>query len=164
MPLSHKCRRVFIVGWCDSKPSRKSTSCHYIMCNDALVHWRSRAASILLHKRFCFFILRGQGGPVFFKERKKNRWASSTRARGIKRAFKSFGECFSIKSFLFESFFFSFFYWFSSSLKYTQSRQLFFRLLFVFWRWSDASLVKRRCSLSGLGAFKQWVWSRRAPV
>ena len=29
------------------KPSRKSTSCHYIKCNNALVHWRSKVASIL---------------------------------------------------------------------------------------------------------------------
>ena len=26
-------------SWTDVKPSRKSTSCHYIMCNNAIVHW-----------------------------------------------------------------------------------------------------------------------------
>ena len=34
-------------SWADVKPSRKSTSCNYIMCNNALVHWRSKVASIL---------------------------------------------------------------------------------------------------------------------
>ena len=34
-------------SWADVKPSRKSTSCHYIVCNNALVHWRSKVASIL---------------------------------------------------------------------------------------------------------------------
>ena len=34
-------------SWADVKPSRKSTSCHYIACNNALVHWRSKVASIL---------------------------------------------------------------------------------------------------------------------
>ena len=34
-------------SWADVKPSRKSTSCHYIMCNNALVHWRSKVASVL---------------------------------------------------------------------------------------------------------------------
>ncbi len=34
-------------SWADVNPSRKSTSCHYIMCNNALVHWRSKVASIL---------------------------------------------------------------------------------------------------------------------
>ncbi len=29
------------------KPSRKSTNCHHIACNNALVHWRSKVASIL---------------------------------------------------------------------------------------------------------------------
>jgi hypothetical protein len=38
--------------WADSSwdvvnPSRKSTSCHYIMCNNAWVHWRSKVASVL---------------------------------------------------------------------------------------------------------------------
>ena len=27
-------------SWADVKPSRKSTNCHYILCNNALVHWR----------------------------------------------------------------------------------------------------------------------------
>jgi hypothetical protein len=31
----------------DVKPSRKSTICHYIMCNNALVYWRSKVASML---------------------------------------------------------------------------------------------------------------------
>jgi hypothetical protein len=34
-------------SWPDVKPSRKSTNCHYILCNNALVHWRSKIASIL---------------------------------------------------------------------------------------------------------------------
>ena len=34
-------------SWADVKPSRKSTS-HYILCNNALVHWRSKVASILM--------------------------------------------------------------------------------------------------------------------
>ena len=33
-------------SWADVKPSRKSTS-HYILCNNGLVHWRSKVASIL---------------------------------------------------------------------------------------------------------------------
>ena len=33
-------------SWADVKPSRKSTS-HYILCNNALVHRRSKVASIL---------------------------------------------------------------------------------------------------------------------
>ena len=33
-------------SWADVKPSRKSTS-HYIKCNNALVHWQSKVASIL---------------------------------------------------------------------------------------------------------------------
>ncbi len=31
----------------DVKPSRKSTNCHNILCNNALVHWCSKIASIL---------------------------------------------------------------------------------------------------------------------
>jgi hypothetical protein len=34
-------------SWDDVKPSRKSTNCHYIACNNAPVHWRSKVASIL---------------------------------------------------------------------------------------------------------------------
>ncbi len=34
-------------SWADVKPIQKSTSCHYIGCNNALVHWRSKVASIL---------------------------------------------------------------------------------------------------------------------
>jgi hypothetical protein len=34
-------------SWTDVKPSRKSTNCHCILCNNALVHWRSKIASIL---------------------------------------------------------------------------------------------------------------------
>ncbi len=34
-------------SWADVKPSRRSTSCHYIMCNNALVYWRSTVASVL---------------------------------------------------------------------------------------------------------------------
>ena len=34
-------------SWADVKTSRKSTNCHYIACNNALVHWRSKVASIL---------------------------------------------------------------------------------------------------------------------
>jgi hypothetical protein len=34
-------------SWADVKPSRKSINCHYILCNNALVHWRSKIASIL---------------------------------------------------------------------------------------------------------------------
>jgi hypothetical protein len=34
-------------SWADVKPSRKSTNCHYILCNNALVHWCSKIASIL---------------------------------------------------------------------------------------------------------------------
>jgi hypothetical protein len=33
--------------WSDVKPSRKSTNRHYILCNHALVHWRSKIVSIL---------------------------------------------------------------------------------------------------------------------
>ncbi len=34
-------------SWTDVKSSRKSTNCHYILCNNALVYWRSKIASIL---------------------------------------------------------------------------------------------------------------------
>ena len=34
-------------SWADVKQSRKSTSCHYIACNNVLVHWWSKVASIL---------------------------------------------------------------------------------------------------------------------
>jgi hypothetical protein len=34
-------------SWSDVKPSRKSTNCHYILCNNALVHSCSKIASIL---------------------------------------------------------------------------------------------------------------------
>jgi hypothetical protein len=34
-------------SWPDVKPSRKSTNCHYFLCNNALVHWRSKITSIL---------------------------------------------------------------------------------------------------------------------
>lgn len=34
-------------SWADEKPHRKSTNCHYILLNNALVHWRSKIASIL---------------------------------------------------------------------------------------------------------------------
>jgi hypothetical protein len=34
-------------SWDSVKPSRKSTNCHYILCNNALVHWCSKISSIL---------------------------------------------------------------------------------------------------------------------
>jgi len=34
-------------SWADVNPSKKSTNCHYILCNNALVHWRSKITSIL---------------------------------------------------------------------------------------------------------------------
>ena len=33
-------------SWDDTNPSRKSTHCDYILLNNALVHWRSKIASI----------------------------------------------------------------------------------------------------------------------
>ncbi len=38
-------------SWDDLKSSRKSTKCHYILCNNALVHCRSKIASFLFWKR-----------------------------------------------------------------------------------------------------------------
>ncbi len=34
-------------SWTDVKPSQKSTNFHYITYNNAIVHWRSKVASIL---------------------------------------------------------------------------------------------------------------------
>ena len=40
-----KFESLVVLSWADVNPSRKSTS-HYILCNNALVHWRTKVTSV----------------------------------------------------------------------------------------------------------------------